>query len=154
MSTFDQAAEATDPSPEELGEQLIGLVELLHRRIRPSYHSTRLTAARMSALRIIIEDGGTTGGQIAQTEQVTPATITRVLDGLNESGFIVREPSSRDRRIVDVQATEAGRAAFREAVASQIERLAGELATLDANDRSHVAEALRHLERVFQDGKD
>ncbi len=154
MSTFDQAAEATDPSPEELGEQLIALVELLHRRIRPSYHSTRLTAARMSALRIIIEDGGTTGGQIAQREQVTPATITRVLDGLNESGFIVREPSSRDRRIVDVQATEAGRAAFREAVASQIERLAGELATLDANDRSKVSVALRHLERVFQDGKD
>ena len=99
---------------------------------------------------IIIDSDGTTGGQIAQAEQVTPATITRVLDGLDESGFIVREPSQRDRRIIDVKATEAGRAAFRAAEDSQIERLAGELATLNAEDRASVSRAIRHLEQVFQ----
>ena len=128
------------------------MIDLLHNRVRPTYHTTRLTAARMSALRIIIENGRTTGGQIAQAEQVTQATITRILDGLSESGFIVREPSRKDRRIVDVRATEAGRAAFREAVATQIERLADNLATLSAEDRAKISEAVRHLERVFQNG--
>ncbi len=150
MSTLDETVETPGSSPEELGERLIALVELLRRRIRPSYHATRLTAARMSALRIIIESDGTTGGQIAQAEQVTPATITRVLDGLDESGFIVREPSRRDRRIVDVNATESGRTAFREAVTSQIECLADDLAALDEKECSEVAEAMRHLEGVFQ----
>lgn len=150
MSTSDENTESHGSSPAELGERLIALVELLRTRIRPSYHTTRLTAARMSALRIIINSGGTTGGQIAQLEQVTPATITRVLDGLVESGFIEREPSKRDRRIVDVRATEAGRAAFRAAEDSQIERLAGELAALDVEDRACVSEAIRHLEQVFQ----
>ena len=103
----------------------------------------------MSALRIIIENEWTTGGQIAQIEQVTQATITRMLDGLDESGFIVREPSQRDRRIVDVRATESGRAAFRKAVTAQVERLAGDLADLNAPDRSKVSEAISHLERVL-----
>ena len=150
MSTFDENSESDGSSPAELGERLIALVELLRNRIRPSYHSTRLTAARMSALRIIIDSNGTTGGQIAQAEQVTPATITRVLDGLDESGFIEREPSKRDRRIVDVKATETGRVAFQVAEDSQIERLASELATLDVEDRVSVSKAIRQLEQVFQ----
>ena len=149
MSTFDENSESDGSSPAEMGERLIALVELLRTRIRPSYHTTRLTAARMSALRIIIDNDGSTGGQIAQSEQVTPATITRVLDGLDESGFIVREPSRQDRRIVDVRATEAGRAAFREAEASRIERLAGELSTLNAEERASVSEALLRLEKLF-----
>ena len=150
MSTFDEATPTAASSPGELGERLIALTEVLRRRVRPSYHSTRLTAARMSALRIIIENDGSTGGQIAQAEQVTQATITRVLDGLDQSGFIERTPSRHDRRIVDVRATDEGRNAFREAVASHIERLAGDLTTLDTNERSTVSDALRHLERVFQ----
>ena len=152
MSSIEKSAEAAASSPGALGERLIALIDLLHNKVRPSYHTTRLTAARMSALRIIIESDGTTGGQIAQAEQVTQATITRVLDGLSESGFIVREGSRQDRRIVDIRATEAGRAAFREAVESQIERLAGDLATLSAKDRAKISEAVRHLERVFHNG--
>ena len=150
MSTIDETTEASGSSPDELGDRLIALMENVHRMIRPSYHSTRLTAARLSAMRLIIKSEGTTGGQIAQAEQVTPATITRVLDGLHESGFIEREPSRRDRRIVDVRATDAGRAAFREAATAQIERLAGNLATLSAEDRAEVSEAIQHLERVFR----
>lgn len=149
MSTFDETTEASGSSPDELGGRLIALMENVHRAIRPSYHSTRLTAARLSAMRLIIENDGTTGGQIAQAEQVTPATITRVLDGLYENGFIEREPSRRDRRIVDVRATEAGRAAFREAVAAQIERLANDLVTLSAEDRAKISDAMRYLERMF-----
>ncbi len=150
MSIFDETTEASGSSPDELGDRLIALMEIVHRVIRPSYHSTRLTAARLSAMRMIIESDGTTGGQIAQAEQVTPATITRVLDGLDESGFIEREPSRRDRRIVDVRATEVGRDAFSEAVASQIERLAVGIATLSAEDRAKISDAMCHLERVFQ----
>ena len=152
MSSVDESAETVASSPEALGDRLIALIDLLQNRVRPSYHTTRLTAARMSALRIIIENDGTTGGQIAQAERVTQATITRVLDGLDESGFIEREPSQRDRRIVDVRATEAGRAAFREALASQIGRLAGDLAILSAEDRAEISDAMRHLERVLQNG--
>ena len=150
MSSVDESTEVVTSSPEALGERLIALIGLLQNRVRPSYHTTRLTAARMSALRIIIESDGSTGGQIAQAERVTQATITRVLDGLDESGFIEREPSRRDRRIVDVRATEAGRAAFREAVVSQIERLAGDLGTLSAEDCTKISDAMRHLERLFQ----
>ena len=150
MSSIDESTETMASSPEALGERLIALIGLLQNRVRPSYHTTRLTAARMSALRIIIESDGSTGGQIAQAEGVTQATITRVLDGLDENGFIEREPSRRDRRIVDVRATEAGRAAFREAVVSQIEHLAGDLGTLSAEDRTKISDAMRHLERLFQ----
>ena len=132
---------------QELAGRLVALTGRLQRRLRLSYHVTRLTPARLSALSIIVTEGPCAGGQIAQAEQVSAATITRILDGLEESGFITRRPSKRDRRIVEVQATDAGRAAFAEARAAQVARLAKDLGHLDSDERGLVAGALRILER-------
>ena len=140
-------------SDRALAERLVAVTSRLQRRLRLSYHVTRLTPARLSALSVIVNDGPCTGGQIAQAEQVTAPTITRILDGLEESGFITRRPSRQDRRIVEVQATDAGRTAFAEATAAQVARLAEDLGHLDSNERDLLVDALSILERFKKLGR-
>jgi len=138
---------------EELANGLIAVIGRLQRRIRPSYHRTMLSPVRLSVLSFIVSKGTTTGGQIAQWEQVTPATITRVLDGLQDSGFIVKRPSQRDRRMVEIEATDEGRDALAETRAWQVERLAGSLSGLDEAGLDRLASALDVLAKLDESQK-
>ena len=140
------------PSAVDIAGRLIELAGRIQRRVRPNYHVTGLSAARLSALAFVDSQDTCSGGQIAQAEQVTPATMTRILDGLEESGFITRSASKRDRRVVEVRATNEGRAALEKARARQVNQLAGELGRLRAADRARVAEALAILDRPSHQG--
>lgn len=61
--------------------------------------------------------GHATPGVLAQELGVSPAGMTGRLDGLEQAGYISRTPSSEDRRRVDIEATKAGVAIWREAMA-------------------------------------
>ena len=150
MSSATRGLRPATCSLEELAALIIAVTDRLQRRLRPGYHMTRLSPARLSALSLIVTEGSCTAGQIAQAEQVTAATITRIVDGLEESGLITRTPSRRDRRMVELQPTSEGRAALRDAKDRQIMRLAGELAPLDQDDCLRMFDAVDILDRLSQ----
>ncbi|MGF1544962.1 MAG: MarR family winged helix-turn-helix transcriptional regulator [Parvularculaceae bacterium] len=52
---------------------------------------------------------------IARDVQLSQATVTTILDRLERSGFVRRERSLADRRVVEVELTEAGAAKLRDA---------------------------------------
>ncbi len=141
---------STPDDVDQIADRLIAVIGRLQRRIRPGYHQTRLSPVRLSVLGFIVSKGVTTGGQIAQWEQVTPATITRVLDGLEESNFIVKRPSKRDRRMIEVEATDEGFSALSETRAWQVQRLAGNLATLDEATRDQLVQSVEVLGKLVQ----
>ena len=47
---------------------------------------------------------------LAHALRIEGPTLTRHIDGLEEAGLVVRRPAPRDRRAVQVELTEAGRA--------------------------------------------
>lgn len=53
---------------------------------------------------------------LAQDLGVSPAGMTGRLDGLEKAGYIKRTPSLTDRRSVDIEATSAGVAVWRQAM--------------------------------------
>jgi DNA-binding MarR family transcriptional regulator len=61
--------------------------------------------------------GQATPGELAQALGVSPAGMTGRLDGLEKAGWVQRVPSVEDRRRVDVEATRAGVAVWRKAMA-------------------------------------
>ena len=135
-------------SSEQLADRLIALTGRIQRRLRRSYHVTRLTPARLAALGFIVSEGRSTSGQLAQAEAVTAPTMTRILDALEHGGFITRSPSASDRRIIDLEATAKGRSALDEVRAWQVSQLAGELDELGLIDRSTIHESINILERL------
>lgn len=76
---------------------------------------------------------------------LAPASVTGRLEALERRGFIVRTPSTEDRRRVDVELTEAGRAAWGEAldvVGREERRLLGVLAP---DERRRLSDLLRRV---------
>lgn len=70
------------------------------------------TPAQMGLLHVLLEAGEPlTPREIATRLDVTPATITGALNGLEEAGFVERLRESADRRVVHVRVTREGRAA-------------------------------------------
>lgn len=49
---------------------------------------------------------------VANLMRVTTGTLTKAMDGLCEKGYVVRERSKQDKRVIWVSLTEQGRAAY------------------------------------------
>jgi DNA-binding MarR family transcriptional regulator len=96
---------------EELGKALRGLLANL-RRLRG--RQTRLggqeiSHAQFELLIELLERGELPVGELAEASQVTPATVTGMLDHLVAGGHVERSPCERDRRVVMCALTAQGR---------------------------------------------
>ena len=133
---------------EVLAARLNELVSRLSRRLRRSYHESRITPARLSALTAVVSAGSLTAGQLAQSEQVSAPVVTRMLDALETAGLVTRNTDTGDRRIVRIKATERGRRVMDEGRAWQVETLARELRWLGADEVVAIERALDALEEL------
>jgi len=50
---------------------------------------------------------------VAKLMDVTTGTLTKAMDGLTDKGYVVRERSKQDKRVVWVYLTEKGKAAYK-----------------------------------------
>ena len=136
------------PQREEIAYQILRTLRRILRRI--SQHSREI--ARESGLSIpqmlcmkaidgLRSEAEITVAMIASAVQLTPATVSRILDRLEQRGFVVRERRSQDRRRVCVTLSDAGKAQLddlpqplNEAFLQRIQRLeTGERMTLLAS---------------------
>ena len=100
-----------------------------------------LSAARLSALSVLVFGGPKTLGELAAAEQVRPPTMTRIVTGLEEAGLARRAADPRDGRIARVRATPKGRRVLLRARERRIARLAERLSRLEPDQVALVREA-------------
>jgi DNA-binding MarR family transcriptional regulator len=101
--------------------------------------------ARLSALSVLVFGGDRTLSELADAEQVSLATISRVVDGLESSGLARRRPNPADARSWVVQATARGRRLMEKGRAERVERLQTVLHNIPAGERATVEHALTLL---------
>lgn len=126
-------------------------IQLL-RRVRKDDPMTGLTPARSSLLSILVFGGPRTMGQLAGAEQVTPATISRLVDGLAADGFVLRRPDSQDGRVTIVVATPKARKCMEKARARRVVYLAQLLNQVPAEGWGTLSEAIALLEKALHSG--
>ena len=85
-----------------------------------------LTFPRILLLRIVASRGKSSSKELAAVMGVTTANIPGLLDRLESNGYVTRTRDSRDRRIVYVEATSAGRKKLKELWRAGMRELAGE----------------------------
>jgi DNA-binding MarR family transcriptional regulator len=127
-------------SSEAVADRLHSAAIHLLRRLRKVDEASGLTAARLSALSVLVFGGPSTVGELAAAEQVSAPTMSRLVRGLEAEGLVARETDEDDARVVRVQATAKGRRVLergRERRVSELVRLldgmpSGELTTLGA----------------------
>lgn len=98
------------------------------------------------AVLFLLQDGPCSQRRLAAPLRVQDQTLSRVVERLERRGYVTRARSTADRRQVLVEATDAGRAALREAVDGG---RADEIVT-DALPADATAELREHLVTLVQ----
>lgn len=121
----------------------------LLRAVRPVDAQAGLSAARLSALSVLVFGGSRTIGELAEAEQVTPPTMTRLVSALEAEGYVRRARDSKDGRVVRVSATSAGRRVLEAGRRRRVERITALLADATPVELQRLREATAVLDRVL-----
>jgi DNA-binding MarR family transcriptional regulator len=121
----------------------------LLRRLRTEDVASGMSPARLSALSVLVFGGSRTMGELAEAEQVTPPTMTRLVASLAEAGLVERRPDPGDGRVVRVHATAEGQRVLEAGRDRRVAHLAGLLDRLTVEEVAVVDRATELLERVL-----
>lgn len=130
----------------------LAIVRLARRQRQQS--GTGLTPSLQSALAMIEARGPFTLGELAAVEQVSPPTITRIVDKLEDMGLARREPDPDDRRVSRVTVTDVGREQLVESRQRRDAWLRDRLDELAPEDVAALTAAIEPLERLLDRATD
>ena len=137
-------------SAEEIAFELNSVAIHLVRRLRRADESLGVSAARLSALSVLVFGGPCSINQLAAAEQVAGPTMSKLVAALEASGFVARAPDPSDARAVVLRPTSKGHALMERGRRQRVERLARELRNLPAKDLATLAQATEILRRFEQ----
>ncbi len=98
---------------------------------------------------MLVFGGPRTIGQLANDEQVTPPTMTRLIAAMEADGLVVRAPHETDKRSIRLTATPKGEQILRRGREQRVEALATALDQLSADDLRTLSNATALLEHVL-----
>jgi DNA-binding MarR family transcriptional regulator len=129
----------------DVADRLHSAAIVVLRHVRGEDAASGLTAARLSALSVVVFAGPVTIGQLAHAEQVSAPTTSRMIAGMEQEGLVRREPDLADRRVVWIHPTEEGSRVLREGRRRRVQALARALATVSTTDRKQIARTAERL---------
>jgi DNA-binding MarR family transcriptional regulator len=104
------------PRTDTIDDLRVALRELLaaQRRLRgrEAQRPGAISFSQHAVLRVLADGEEHSAGELAAAADLTPASITKMLDGLSRVGFLERVRDESDRRRVGVRITDAGRREF------------------------------------------
>jgi len=107
--------------------------------------------SRFELLGILLKQGPLPAGELAAAVGVSPATVSQVLDRLEEDGYVERVRSDADRRVVLVALTRRGEEKLAAKRALWRERWHAALADVEADDLATAARVVERIAAVFAD---
>jgi DNA-binding MarR family transcriptional regulator len=138
---------STEDRRREVADRLHSAAIHLLRRVRRVDEASGLSAARLSALSVVVFGGPTTLGRLARAEQVTAPTMSKLVDALEREGLVTREADERDGRAVLVRPTSEGERILVESRRRRIEELAGLFRDLSPDELDLLGDAAAIVER-------
>ena len=164
--TVELSAEDSPPAKDSQQEWEAELLDLgkAFRRVFRSLRRLRgrdthlvgseVSHAQMELMIELGEQGPLSAGELALAAQLTPATITQMLDHLAACGHVERTRSEVDRRVVVTHLTAQGERKVQAKRALWQQRWESVLADVDAGDLHTTTRVLERLNAVFEDAPD
>lgn len=124
----------------------------LLRMVRAADDESGVSAAKLSALSVLAFAGPQSLGSLAGAEQVTAATMSKLVSDLEAEGLVAKRANAEDKRGVRIEVTARGRALMERARAQRLALLQRRLATLSAAERAHLNAAAALIGRLVDAG--
>ena len=93
---------------EPLGHLLSRICQLTHARMYAFVEPLGLHRGQSMVLKVLGRQDGLTNAALADLLCVRPATITNMVNRLEEAGLVERRPCARDQRMSHIYLTDAG----------------------------------------------
>ena len=122
--------------------RIIHCVDLYSRELASR---SRITAPQLVCLITLAEQGPMTATTISREVFLSPSTVVGILDRLEEKGLVKRERVSKDRRVVTVTISEAGRKLAETAPSPLQSRLTEALSLLPVPEQIAIAKSLERV---------
>ena len=106
-----------------------------------------LTESQFGVLETLLHLGPLHQCQLAQKHLLSPGNLTLVINNLQRDGLVRRQRSTEDRRYVEVQLTDAGRALITELFPRHARAVSGVFATLSPAEQTELGRLCRKLGR-------
>lgn len=145
-------------SEPDIADEILRTIRQLIRRV--SEHSrylsrnVGLTMPQFVCLKAIgaLEEAGSdtiTVAQIAKEVQLSPATVSRILDRLVKAGFVARVRNERDRRKVRLSLTTSGLERYQALPTPLQESFLSRLEQLPGGERTQLLDSLRRVAELM-----
>ncbi len=130
-------------------EELRILIQKVARRIRNNRASADLSDSQLGVL-FQLEEGDHSPGELAAHERVTPPSMNRTLNGLEQAGLVARNQADDDARRVRVSVTAAGLTLIAETRALRTAWFSQRLADLTSEERRALEAVTPILRRLAE----
>lgn len=146
-------ADALSPALTELGAAFRQVFRAVSRLRGRDTHlgGSELSHAQFELLIELDERGELSAGELATAAQLTPATVTQMLDHLAACGHVERVRSETDRRVVVSRLTDEGRGKIEAKRRAWQGRWQAALGDVSERDLRSAARVLERLGSMFED---
>jgi DNA-binding MarR family transcriptional regulator len=133
-----------------LGERYLAVHHRMFRAVNDEMSASGLSMTRTKMLRRLHEQGPTRQSVLAADFELSPRSITDIVDGLERLGLAERRPDPADRRAKLVAITEAGQSALDIANVTRERLLTQIFGGLTEDDRATLFRLLGRLDEAVQ----
>jgi DNA-binding MarR family transcriptional regulator len=145
--------EVKTPGIDRVGFLIHDVARLLRKRFEQRGSEHGLSAAQWRLLVRVVKEEGATQARIAELLEIEPISVSRLLDRMEDGGWVERRQGVEDRRVRMVFPTPKAREAF-----SAVKSMAGEvfdqaLTGLDEKERAALIGALELMAANLADGE-
>ncbi len=151
-----KTAQALEPERDEaaqaVGRAFKGALAALRRmRGRERQAPGELSDAQFSVLFCLRDEPQRSSGDIALAADLSPASATEMLEGLEQAGLVERARSDRDRRVVLSSLTERGRELVEQRHAKHEPLFRAAIADFSTDDLRTTAAVLDRMRQMFDE---
>jgi DNA-binding MarR family transcriptional regulator len=122
----------------QTGFEVVDAILFAARRIRTSADATlRQSGLSLSSYKLMraLEDSDQSMREVSEALQVSPRTVTDMIDGLEARGLVERRPHPADRRVTLLHLTDDGQRHLETAKALADQSLGGAISALSEEDQ-------------------
>jgi DNA-binding MarR family transcriptional regulator len=136
---------------EHIANQLIAIIMPLTRSLSAELRKgeSSLDPAHLGALAMLLE-GPCNLSELAEYQGVSLPTMSGSISRLESRGWVRRERSTADRRVVLIELTPKGQKRFAEIAQQAQAYIAGTLSSLTLEERELVSSGLTVLQKLFK----
>jgi len=145
--------ENSNQSP--LSIQLADIVTQLfihcHKKEARFVHIYNVTPIEFRTLRFLNNSRKLTVGELAHDMDLTTSRITRIIDSLEEKGYVIREPGKNDRRIYNLSLTATGKRQIKKMLYDYLSLHEDILKTIKPEDQKVMLRYLLKLKNALEE---